>query len=648
MLSLRVFLLINIFVTLVNCSAQAQDRFTQIEQTLNDLSSSTVPGLKEKVDLAVSGVSIQEFLRGLAESNNLNINIDPGLNFRVYNNFTNEKVVNIILFLVREYDLDIRFVGSIMSFTKYSAPDAIIPEKTINVTYNNFTSLLTLDLQGDPLDKVVKKITQVSKKNVIFSSGLAAQAISVYIQDMPFDNALQKMAYANNLKVVKTGDDFYIIKSMEEGDDETVTNPTINSNKPLQSFPKRTKPSIAPTSGELYVMVSNDSLGHKLISVDAINVPMADALRKVSEEAGINYFLLSDIKGIATTRVLNVLFDDFLTRLFQGTDYTYKKESGGLYVIGDRRLEGLRAHTVFQFQFRTVEGIVESIPSELKKGVEIKEFKNLNSIVLSGQVPQIMELQVFLKQLDRVVPQILIEVIMVDIQKSKSVSTGINARITSDSIATGGSVFPGLDFTFSSKGINDFLSKIGSNNLINLGRVTPNFYLSLKALEANNNVDIRSTPKLSTLNGHTASLLIGRTRYFVNETLNITGTLTPQNTITRQFNEVEANLKIDIQPIVAGDDQVTLTIAVSNSDFTEPPSLNAPPGSTNSEFKSTIRVRNEEMIVLGGLESTSKSDGGQGVPFLSRVPVIKWLFSSRTKSKNRIVQIVFIRPTIVY
>ncbi|MHC5954149.1 hypothetical protein ACYTX9_09555, partial [Streptococcus pyogenes] len=81
-----------------------------------------VPGLNEKVDISVSGVSVQEFLRGLAESNNLNISVDPTLSFRVYNNFTNEKVYNILLFLAKEYDLEIRFVGTIISFYKYSAP----------------------------------------------------------------------------------------------------------------------------------------------------------------------------------------------------------------------------------------------------------------------------------------------------------------------------------------------------------------------------------------------------------------------------------------------------------------------------------------------------------------------------------------------
>lgn len=78
--------------------AQQPDRTEVIQNRLAELSA-TVPGLKEKVQLSVTGVSVQEFLRALASSNKLNINIDPKLNFQVYNNFTNETALNILVFL---------------------------------------------------------------------------------------------------------------------------------------------------------------------------------------------------------------------------------------------------------------------------------------------------------------------------------------------------------------------------------------------------------------------------------------------------------------------------------------------------------------------------------------------------------------------
>jgi type IV pilus assembly protein PilQ len=54
------------------------------------------------------------------------------------------------------------------------------------------------------------------------------------------------------------------------------------------------------------------------------------------------------------------------------------------------------------------------------------------------------------------------------------------------------------------------------------------------------------------------------------------------------------------------------------------------------------------MILLGGLETNSTTDSGSGIPFLNRIPIIKWFFSTRTRSKTNNKLAVFIRPTVIY
>ena len=642
--------------------ATAQDlneqRFEQMEKQMKNLAGAN-PGLNEKVDFSVSGATIQEFLRGIAESNELNISVDPSLNFRIYNNFTNEKVMNILLFLAREHNLDIRFIGSIMSFHPYTPapePKPEIREKEIRMKYNGYGNLITLDLTRDTLSKVVRKITQEAKKNVILANGLADRVISVYIQDAPFDDAMEKMAYANNLKVRKTTDGFYVIVSPEEGEEllfeETKTKSPFNNPFSGMDKSRTKKPATSPatgaantTGGEIFVDVQADSLGNPILSIEVINAPITEIIKSVSAAAGVSYFLFSEVKGNTTLRVLNVRFDEFLKKLLQGTDFTYKKNNN-LYLIGDRKLEGLRSNKVLQLKYRRVKDIMEMIPAEIKKGVEVKEFVELNSILLSGAHPQIEEIEAFVAAIDRVVPMVLIDVIIMDIRKSRSVVTGLKAGL-SDSVRTNATLFPGVDFNFSSRSVNSFLSWLGTNNAVNLGRVKSDFYVSLKALEDNSNVEVRSTPKLSTLNGHKATLSIGSTRYYSITTQNVIGTLTPQTVLTRQFQQVEANLGITILPMVSGDDQVTLEIDVNNSDFLDTPD-DAPPPKATSQFNSLIRVRNEEMIVLGGLERYQKSESGSGLPLLSRIPVLKWIFSSRNKSKSKTITVVFIKPSILH
>ena len=68
-------------------------------------------------------------------------------------------------------------------------------------------------------------------------------------------------------------------------------------------------------------------------------------------------------------------------------------------------------------QFRTVEDIEEIIPAELRQEVEIKVFKELNSIIVSGSRPQINEVRAFLNGIDELVPNILIEVMVVEVRK---------------------------------------------------------------------------------------------------------------------------------------------------------------------------------------------------------------------------------------
>ena len=77
-----------LFLLLVSSSPLfGQGRLEIIETKLTELAQ-TNPGLNEKVELSVNDVSIQEFIRGLANANNLNINVDPSLNTKIVSNFS--------------------------------------------------------------------------------------------------------------------------------------------------------------------------------------------------------------------------------------------------------------------------------------------------------------------------------------------------------------------------------------------------------------------------------------------------------------------------------------------------------------------------------------------------------------------------------
>lgn len=617
------------------------ERIQQLEIKLDELSQNSAQGLSKKIDFAVSGVSIKEFLRGIAETADLNINVDAAVEGMVYNNFTNELAKNILLFICEQNNLDIRFSGSIMSFYKHVTPEILLGPKDIRVDYNAYNELISLDISGDTLDAVARAITRKTGKNVVLSPGLGSQTISVFIERMPFSNALDKLAFANNLQLTVTKDQFYLLEPI----DPVQSNGSSGRSGSSNNFSTLRKAS-GKRAGKLNLYVDRDSSRNLRVHADLENTPLSEVLKEVFGLSEVSYFLFSEPKSNVTLRLNNARFNDFLTHLLSGTEYTYKVQ-GEFYLIGERTLEGLRDSKVLQLKYRAADAIIDVIPNDIKKGVEIKLFKELNSLLLSGSSPQIEEITRFVYFLDKVVPMVLIEVVLVDVRKGHTVETGIGAGL-SDSVRAGGSLFPELDYTFTSNSINRLLTNLNSNGIINLGRVTPNFYVSLRALERNEDINIRSTPKLATLNGHEASLTIGEKIYYVQQTQNVIAANNPQTTILQQFQQTSADTRITINPLISADDQVTLLIDAEFSEFIPSASPNIPPGNATRQFKSMIRVRNEEMVVLGGLEQESRSRSGRGVPVLSRIPLIKWLFSSRSDNKRKTKLIIFIKPTIIY
>ncbi|WP_285060256.1 secretin and TonB N-terminal domain-containing protein [Pedobacter ginsengisoli] len=619
-----------------------QERMDALEKKLVGLSA-FVPGLKQKVQVGLSGVSIQEFLRAVAQSNQLNINVDPMLNIKVSSNVTNENALNILMFLAKNYDLEINVIGSIITVAQYNPPvvkPSFVP-KDIPVKYNAATGTLSLELNNDSLVNVARKISRLSGKNIVVPFALNGKMVTGFFNEAPFETALEKLAYANELKMSKTSDQVFVFQPLAEGEELY-----INSDKNTD-VRKSMKPSQQGAGGNGAAGGFNIDKKGKLLNINAVNTPIIDLVKSAATETGANYFLYSDLKGNISTKVNDMSFDNFLTAMFNGTDYTYKVENG-IYLIGDRKLEGLRRNKVLQLQYRSIDTIMMMIPNELKKGLEIKEFKEQNTLLLSGASPQIAEIEAYIKELDKLVPMVLIEVTLLDIRKGHTIKTGITAGLADSVVRTKGQVLSGIDMTLGAGSINDLLGRIGSNSVFNIGKVTPNFYVKLNALEANDNAEIRQVPKLATLNGHTANLSIGTTRYYVTKTQNVFSSVNTQTVFTEQFNKVDANLAIAISPLVSGDDQVTLKIRVEISDFIGTPPANAPPPTSTSKFESIIRAHNEDMIVLGGMERTEKSEAGSGVPLLSRIPVIKWLFSSRERTKSKVITLVFIKPTIIY
>ncbi len=595
-----------------------------------------VPALNEKVSVSVSNTSIQEFMRGVANSSGLNIDVDPGMDIKIVNNFSDVRVLDMLVFLADEYKLKINVIGNIVTVSK----DPVETKPQIKVLYDEEQDKLSLDVKDENLLIVSKYITEQTGKNVVPRLKARSEEIQCFIKEMPFDAAIEEMAVSNGLLMEKTENGFYVIEKDKTSLDVESTSQDNSRQRTSRSSRNNNSRSSEDTD-DYNIEIKrqpNDSL---YLSVS--NAPVSAILEELNKKESFNYFVSASVQDNLTGSVVAKDIDLLLTYLFNGTNIAFRKDNN-VFIIGEKKQTDFNEHRVVQLQNRSVDQIQEYIPSDLKGSLEITEFPEMNSLVLTGPSYQIEECEKFIKSIDKVVPVILIEVIIMYVDNTITVSTGIEAGIGDAEVTTGGTIFPGVDLTLGASKINEILNGFG---WINLGNVSSNFYLTLQALESQGFIDTRSTPKLSTLNGHEATLSIGTTEYYLEESTQTYSSSTVTTTTSEEYKSVEAEMGIKIKPFVSGDEQITLDIEVTNSDFTERISESAPPGSVNRDFISQIRVRNKEMVLLGGLMEISHSDSGSGTPILSRIPIIKWFFSSREKVDEDEKLSILIRPTII-
>lgn len=649
-----------LFFLLLTTLCQAQfDRIEVLMDQLEDFSKDE-KNLNRKIDIAALG-SVQEIITSIAQQTKVNITIDPSINQPVVSNFTKVKVKDILIYLCRQYNLDLTFTGTIISVTPYQAPPQPPTIKELGVYFNRYNSTLSLDLQQDTLAEVARKITQQSGINVVISPKIQNQRVNGFIDKLPVGKALRLLAQSNNLYLTETPEGAFFLRATTEVPKEE-----------LDATQKKKQLIIGggidyEAIENLAIKIRLDSLNDEYrMDIQAINVPFVQIIKGVSIEVGKNYFLFDAVTGNAAINPRNnrnrsnpngtngislnlqdVTYEEFLNYILQGTNLTYKIDQD-IYLIGDRAMEGLRQTQTVQLQYRSAKEIEQVIPPELLEKVTLYPFLELNSIILSGSAPNIQEVEDFLRGIDKLVPVVMIELIIMDVNRSRLTETGIQMGVGKSPVLSERiGMLPGMDVQLGGGSVNRLLDLLKGQGIINLGAVVPNFYLSIQALEEVGIAKTHSRPQLSTLNSHEANFNIGETRYYTESRTTVQGV---QGAVTQKdinFKSVQADFTINVTPYVSGDEQITLEIEVQQSDFIGELQLNAPPAQVTRKFDSQIRVKNGDMIALGGLETKQKNKTNRGLPLTARVPVLN-LFGNRRDSKSDSELIIFIKPTIVY
>ena len=631
------------------------DRLQEIKYQLELLSEGGTAGLNDAVSFDLSGASLQEVLRSLAKSHQLNINIGNVPNVTVSNSFNGVVAKDLIYFLCQEYELQVNFVNSIMSFSKVPEQKVAAKAKKIDLSYNG--GKVTANLKNDSIYSFSKQFAELTSVNITIGPGLEGVLLNGYTKELPIDKTLEQVAFSNKLELKKINDKIFSFNKIEEA--PAVANNNNNTSNQRRSNQRNsgnrnsrsggnqnnslTRRADATGSYQLRVIDADD----RIFKLDADGTEIAALIVAVSDELGIDYALLTPPEGYFDGFLGGISYTDFLELVLPTASSGFIVKND-VFLIGARDNSNSMVSDLYKLQNRSIDSLEVLVPASIKDAVTMQPYNGLNAIIISGDELSVKRTFDFLKKIDQPIPNILIEIIVADVRKGHTISTGITAGLSDSTISTGGTVFPGVDLTLSSNSINKFLNTIDSKGIINLGKVTPQFYATVKALEDNNLKETRSTPKLSTLNGQEANLKIGEKVFYLIENQSIAPGVTPVVSNIRNFENAEANLAIKVKPFVSGNEDITLTIDAEISAYIEAATPGGPPGTATRQFQSKIRVRNEEMIVLGGLEEKTKTESASGVPVLSRIPVLKWLFSGKTKSKAESQLVIFIKPTVIY
>ncbi|UXR63857.1 type II secretion system secretin GspD [Bdellovibrio bacteriovorus] len=289
--------------------------------------------------------------------------------------------------------------------------------------------------------------------------------------------------------------------------------------------------------------------------------------------------------------------------------------------------------------------------------VKITADKTTNSLVVTASKQDYDVVLSILSKLDAPRDQVFVEAIIMEMSVNDGNSWGIGYYQYGDS-GYGKVGFNGLS------NINDFLSPTGgSGAVIGFGQgktveVTdpvskqtlkiPSLLGFINFLKTAKKANILSTPQLMTLDNQEGELEVGD-KVVVGENVQNVGT---SGTTVRTPQFEDATIKLAIKPFISpASNQIRMEIKQQVAQLSTASTPKAFQDSTQPlakrSLKTVINVNNGDTVVLGGLMKEQDQESVTKVPLLGDIPIIGWLFKSRTIVKDKTNMVVFLTPKIV-
>ena len=398
------------------------------------------------------------------------------------------------------------------------------------------------------------------------------------------------------------------------------------------------------------------------ITIEGNDIPLRPLIIGICHEFRLNYVLSSSVNGSATLHIRNIPLPNALLIILRAGNLGYSVNKGILLIGPRSSLKNSYIYYKINLKYIQAKNVLTDLTPVLPEGAKAYASPHGNSIFVYDIPSNIKKIKNIIRKIDVKKRVVLLNARIVDVTDNFVRNLGIawsfspnnnNTIISTSTFPTG---FSGAT-----------TSTAGSNTLnLSVGTAWQNFGILSAQLSLGQQLGwdkVIASPSVSVISGQPATINSGVTLYYVAYTASggassstpSSGTGTPsggttvitQEPVTSSLQTITLGLTLTVTPIVESKNSIMLNINVTNSQPDFGQEVNGFPSVNNKSVSTTVMVKNNSTLVIGGILYTDKSHSNNGIPILSTLPVIGYLFSSRQRSVSKEQLMVFISPKIV-
>ena len=272
-----------------------------------------------------------------------------------------------------------------------------------------------------------------------------------------------------------------------------------------------------------------------------------------------------------------------------------------------------------------------------------------NSLLIFASKSDINTIRDIIEKLDVVLAQVIIEALVLEVGLNDDFEFGISYLQRRKALGGGaegaGAIINPVSPAPSNPNILDNVSSNVLQGGFSYFARWGDFDVALRAAASDGRVSVLSRPRVQTSHAVEANLFVGETRPYPTSS-QFGGVYGSYSSI----QQLQIGITLSVLPLINPDGLVVMDIRQKIQDIGDSVTIQGVgevPSTIDREANAKVAVRDGESVVLGGLISSTKSEGRSGVPLLKDIPVLGALFRSTSKDSRRRELMVFIRPTVL-